>query len=569
MMKRFFAVLLLGCMLCLALAGCGKTDLQKSQEYLDTHPPKETKHYSVSFALVSDEKIDDFVLQKMQAKFNEYTEANYNIRVEFTNVTAAEYADWLEEEFDRVEPVYNARVAAEQAALGTGTVPGTEPAPATSAPASDAVTADATGSSGVIGSDLREVYPAIRQDQFDIIYIDSYDTFSSLIAEGRLRDLTEELKVLYRPQTTKDNLTLFESASVGGKIYAVPSSRLQSDYMYVRFNIAKAAEFNYGADSDSSKINYAQISDNSSIKWLKKGLESAGENPDDYIQGGFVGDYAYRFELAEPDENGEATWLVYAKTLKDETVSPAVELSHMPSINKSDLMNGMLAVTKFAYVDNNGTLTTDKDDYCPAVRILHAIETNPELHTVLQYGAEGLTYTLQNVVNGDEVVTVVKKLTENEYSYEIDPKYTGSIFSLYPTIEEYEKNYATGVEWTTYNWKQYTDTKITGDIIDFKLEITQPKDAGCTATLSTTFGRNGQTVILTAVPATGYQVTSWVIKAPSDGDPDTSLAGDEEGAKPLVIEYEVNNPPTGTFKVTFDKIPESTAAQGTGPAAEE
>ena len=98
MMKRVFAVLLLVCIFCLALAGCGKTDLEKSEDYMQSHPLKEKKLYSISFCLVSDAAIDPVVLTGMQAEFNRYTEANYNIHVEFVNKTAAEYAAWLSQE---------------------------------------------------------------------------------------------------------------------------------------------------------------------------------------------------------------------------------------------------------------------------------------------------------------------------------------------------------------------------------------------------------------------------------------------------------------------------------------
>ena len=113
MFKRIFAVLLLGCMLCLAFAGCGKTELEKSQEYMDSHPLEEDKLYSVSFCLVSDTAIDPVVLSGMSAEFNRYTEGNYNIHVEFTNVTVAEYAAWLEERFTAVEEAHAAHVADE------------------------------------------------------------------------------------------------------------------------------------------------------------------------------------------------------------------------------------------------------------------------------------------------------------------------------------------------------------------------------------------------------------------------------------------------------------------------
>ena len=371
MIKRVIAVLLLGCMLCLALAGCGKTDLQKSQEYMDEHPLVQKKLYSVSFCLVSDAAIDPVVLSAMQSEFNHYTETNYSIHVEFTNVLAADYADWLNARFAAVEEAYAARLEKEKdmndaleaykaaqkqgdavrtnvalaaylAAAATyylASAPDAADAAAAAVEAAaaaaeaaergdkDAVTAAVTaasnayysvyvaaynasrGGNGSLGSDIRDVYPEIAEDQFDLIYIKDYDMLCSLVDAGRLRDLYTELTGKdYRLIKKAMTESFFDKAILNGTLYAVPNCRLmemaKANYKYMRVNAAKAIAMNFPtADT---------LTDYDSTEILRAGITQRGENPDDYVQKNLVGDYAYRDTLAE-----DGAWWVYSLATED------------------------------------------------------------------------------------------------------------------------------------------------------------------------------------------------------------------------------------------------------------
>ncbi len=530
MMKKILAVLLLGCLLCLALAGCGKTELEKSQEYMDDHPLAEKKLYSVSFALVSDDAIDDATMKAISENFNRFTEANYNIHVEFTNVTAAQYAAWLENRYTAVETVHAARLAEEAdvtskkaelerlekdaeaaesavltakleyyvayAALHARTDNWTADVVAEINEFLDAArealsnnefetaTSKLNAASfsfanlarkskdGAIGSDIREVYPEIEEDQFDLVYIANYDMLASLVRAGRLRDLTAELtsndyRLIKKHMTEK----FFEASKLAGKFYAVPNCRVMADYKYLRVNVAKAQEYNYTFQKE--------LSDYSSTGMLRQAITAEGGAPGDFVQKDKIGDYNYRFELAE-----DGAWWVYGSVNEQ-----------LPAIQQSDLMNGMLAVTSYAFVDDNGTVSTTEDDYCPAVRILYAVNTEPVLQSTLRYGA----YTTSVVVDGGSRVTVV---TPQE-GYVADSKYTGNVFALYPTQEEYENNVQAGSR------TQNNETRITTDI--YAITATSATE-GCTAATSSEFGKSGETVTLTATPAEGYTFTQWVVK---------------------------------------------------------
>ena len=490
-MKRVFAVLLLGCLLCLALAGCGKTDLDKSQDYMDSHPLKEKRLYSVSFCLVSDELIAPEALSGMQDHFNRYTEANYNIHVEFTNVKASEYAAWLDEKFTAVEEAYEA--------------------------AGDA--ADAAASSGSLGSDIRDVYPEILPYQFDLIYIQDYDMLSSLVEARRLRDLYPELtSVDYR--LIKKNMTerFFDAATLNDTIYAVPNCRVMANYSYLRVNAEKAKSLN--------QIE-SMLSTYSSTRYLRAGIQELGDDPADFVQRNLVGDYAYRETLAEKDANGNATWWVYSSA--DE---------QRPTINQTDLFKGAFAVTSYAVVDGMNTQTTD-DDFCPAVKILYEIDTNPALHTILQYGVPGMSYTLKQVAEGGKTATVVSKINDTGFTYEIDPKYTGNLFSLYPTEEEF----AAGAQDNAR--RQNEDTIVKKEIYGVTVTVKQPEGAGCTASANRPFTKLTQTVSVSATPAEGYVFKQWTW---SDGE------NTFESTEPVIDPFEYSTSIT-KIEASFEKAP--------------
>ena len=578
MLKRVFAVLLLGLMLCLLLAGCGKTDLDKSREYMENHPVSQKNLYSVSFCLVSDDPIDSTALAGMQENFNRYTETNYSIHVEFVNVTAAEYAAWLEAKFTAVEEAHAARAAADkvmekardkyfEAAKKADTdrpayilayaeylsaisasYAASSPAAAESAAAAAAAAADAKAAaergdvasletasnaayeaysnayfaynsaayaSGSLGSNIREVYPDIKADQFDLIYVADYDMLCSLVSAGRLRDLYSDLTGKeYR--LIKKNMTeqFFNASILGTSIYAVPNCRVMANYKYLCVNKEKALSLNH---TENMITTYASTAN------LRAGITQLGENFADYVKRNREGTYADRFTLAE---NG--TWWVYSD-----------QKEQRPIINQEDVFQSALAVTSYAFVDDNRTAETD-DDYCPAIKILYEINTNPALHTILQYGVQGLTYSLKTINENGQKVTVVNKLTDNGLTYQIDPKYTGNVFSIYPTEQEYENNVQ------EYNRRQNNDTLVEQTITGFKITVDQPEGGTCTATSSLSFGMEGQKVTLTAVAAEGYEFVEWSI-----GDSQSVNTFDEA----VVEDFEYSKSYT-VWKATFKKAGE-------------
>ncbi|MBP5349699.1 MAG: hypothetical protein J6Z13_05055, partial [Clostridia bacterium] len=255
---------------------------------------------------------------------------------------------------------------------------------------------------------------------------------------------------------------------------------------YMRVNVEKANYYNYTLKKE--------LSDYDSTSMLRQAITAEGGDFNDYVQKDKVGDYNYRTTLEE-----DGAWWVYASVN-----------AQLPEINQTDLMNGMLAVTAFTYVDDGGTKLTQDDDFCPAIKLLYALYSEKALHTVLQYGQPGLTYSLDTAENGNERATVVDKITTTGYSYDVDPKYTGNSFSLYPTREEFMNGAQNA------NRIQNSETRIKKEIYAVDVATT---NADCQVAVSCGFGKVGETVTLTATPAEGFRFVNWFIKG-EDGDED-------------------------------------------------
>ena len=195
-------------------------------------------------------------------------------------------------------------------------------------------------------------------------------------------------------------------------------------------------------------------------------------------------------------------------------------------------------MTSYAVVDGMNTQTTD-DDFCPAVKILYEIDTNPALHTILQYGVPGMSYTLKQVAEGGKTATVVSKINDTGFTYEIDPKYTGNVFSLYPTEEEF----AAGAQDNAR--RQNEDTIVKNEIYGVTVTVKQPDGAGCTASANRPFTKLTQTVSVSATPAEGYVFKQWTW---SDGE------NTFESTEPDIDPFEYSTSIT-KIEASFEKAP--------------
>lgn len=212
MMKRILGMLLLTCMLCLVLAGCGESDLDKSKDYINQNKPTaENPKITLSFYLVTDTLLETKSLAQMQSAFNAITETQFKTHVEFINVTASEYEATLASELNRVE---------------------------------DAIESGSQGGSGS-GNEITE-YPRVKDTQMDIVLITSFDQLSDMIEKQQVLDLTSYIEsTTYRMIKSTVTEPVLYGAALGGKYYAIPNAHVMGEYTYLLVDKNVAADYYY------------------------------------------------------------------------------------------------------------------------------------------------------------------------------------------------------------------------------------------------------------------------------------------------------------------------------------
>ncbi len=336
MFKKVFSMLLLVSMLCLALASCGDTDLEKSREYLKNNTLKDKNpRETLTFCLVTDTALDNASLLAMQASFNKVLEGSDKTHLQFVNWTTAEYEAKLAEKL--------ADVKAKREAEGVGTAG---------------------------GSTAANEYPLVLDTQFDIILITSHEMLSSLIEAEQVVDLTEMMDKKYYGLFKNEGIpsSFLLNAKLDDKTYGIPNCRVLGEYTYLVVNKSYAEYFGYFYEGE--------FTDWESTEALRASIAASTDDAfkytftdDAYDVNAPVrlvkGDYAYRNEL---QALSGYYWYI----------------DEVPTVNRSELFTSMFAVSSYSV------------DAARAMEVIYEINTRKSLRTILEYGIQNDTYELEN-----------------------------------------------------------------------------------------------------------------------------------------------------------------------------
>lgn len=396
-MKKYLLLVLCFCLLCTTLVGCSKSKIEEAEDIVNNTDINDGKRSKVTlnFYLMSEAAVSEEVLSEMQAQFNKIVEAKYTTHVVFTIVPADQYQSVLD---NRMKDA----VAGKE---GTETLEGTD-------------------------------YPALKNNQLDIFLNISYENLKTNVQNGNLADISAllasklrdfsnenaEREVLsnkgefiasYNPTISEvlmnssyfctevyenDGATTSERSEV---FYGIPCSYPVGEYTYLAVNKKYADRFFLGdnflpdisALADKEKALAAQAK-------LEAKITNEGGVVSDYIKK-VTGDYQARFDL-QYDEN---------------QIEYYVCVLEKPSISYEEICSAMFCISKYsANVER-------------AFEVLYELNVNPELHTILQYGAEGLTYRLNN---DSKTVSLLQRSSE----YQLNLKHTGNYFNIFPLLDE-------------------------------------------------------------------------------------------------------------------------------------
>lgn len=411
MKKRILALILCVATLAVCLISCGETDYDKSKKYTEEHGLTPEKEYvTLNLYLPTEGEIAAETVRDMEFAFNKIVEESYRTRVTFHLLDKAIYAEQV-----------LAQAALAASCREQGIIEDTTP--------------------------LRgDNYPREGTAQFDIFVTLDRSMFDDMRTAGYVTDLTDELTAAYSirlndktsPETSVpaiiyENATLpITSTDAEGATttkntyYGVPAGFLIGTYTYEVYEKAFFEKYyTPGATTDTetkilSGTTYAEVT---AALSNKPEYASAHEQ----VTGG---DYAKRFALDELAES--KGWEDYVILVND---------ANMPTLNQDEIFKGMFCISPFCAKQDR------------ALEIIAALYTNKKLHTTLQYGAEGKTYTLNTDEKGEPISV---SPIDDAPSYRIDTRYTGNVYTLYPSTDP---AFGPDEDYLRYALKQNADAK--------------------------------------------------------------------------------------------------------------
>ncbi len=379
MKKRILSLVLCTLIVATLLVSCGKTDLDKAEDYINTHSLRESEPYVTLNLYIPVKSVSNDAAREMQNEFNKVIEPKYKTRIAFHLVPEAEYEQTVKAQAALAKE--NAEAELDKTPAGIG-----------------------------------DNFPKENNFQFDIFVATGKSMIQSFISADYLMDLTEPLTTTYNrklsDQTQYNSIpsVIYENAvftsTVDGntvnRYYGVPSNFLIGQYTYYIINKENADKyyFNELGDLESRIANLKSL--------IEKDAAIADKNA--YIEETIQtvqGDYRKRYEYSSDEYY--------------------VEVKDTPVLDTSRLYEGMFCISSMCrYKDR-------------AMQVISEIYTNPALHTTLQYGASNVTYKLsdttytstQSETFGQQLTVKTVEQIGDSAAYQIDVKYTGNIVNLY------------------------------------------------------------------------------------------------------------------------------------------
>jgi len=459
MKKKLLSLFLCSSMLLGMLAGCGKKD---DEEGVADVEESERVAMTLSLWLPTDEGTTAEAIKLTEAALNKLTQSKYETAIELHAISRDEYQQTIDAKIAEVEKNIEAeeeaararRQAAKDKAAGKQTKE-------TEAP--ETVIADETyvDEIGV----TRVKYPSVASTQMDIFLVQGYDNYQKYIENDQIQRLDAELNATSKLLNSYVYEQFFELLKPQG-IYAIPNNHPVGEYQYLLFN--KELMDTYDYTFDPAKFNSIRGASTKEfiedMAWLKENGEAAlqdvtlilgssdlpgmnywsidGEwsligsqiknlstNKSKSEPKVMLRESAYWGTIYDMKTWAEKGWL--GDGIVDEGEKFAVgilsgdgslvekygdeyymHVLQQPMMTQEDLYGSMFAVSSY-------TKSLER-----SMEIITYLNTDPEVRTILQYGAEGVHWEY-DTENPDVI-----KILSNDYSMRLVE--TGNVYMTYP-----------------------------------------------------------------------------------------------------------------------------------------
>lgn len=432
--KLLCLVLALLMLLPTAVACSNGTDVDINSNVDSTRTP-----VTLNMWIVTEEETTEEAQKAVEAAFNDITETSYTTHVNLIFCNEEEYKEALDAQFALTDTRFS------------------DPNFKTFKPSSKVET--------MIDSEGMKVlkYPEASKYQVDIVLILGKAMLEEYVGEGRLSVLNDQLSGTYKTIRSYVYNDLLTYSAIGGNYYAVPNNNVIGSYTYLLVNKEMADKYYFSpsdftafgaTNSRGEKLPVAKlidaIAENEDLSkiaplygmaeyplakyWSQDGSASilatlypdasAGLEAGSSVTNIFDeknADYrSFMREMIYCKENGylldgqetfgvavmEGDYALAAEYADEYYIS----VLDYPRVDDVDIFDSMFAVTSYTA------------SLARSMEIINALTCKSELRNILQYGVEGVHYTL----NDDGAV--VRK--NNDYRMNIN--YTGNVLMAYP-----------------------------------------------------------------------------------------------------------------------------------------
>lgn len=393
MLKRGLLLLVCALLVMCTLVGCGKTALEEAQDMVNqsSKPIQKEETTVLNFYMLG--QVEDAVLAKMENDFNAIITPKYKVSVDFTFYATPEvYKIEMEKRFLEAEDgqgyldiflnidyeVFNQNIAAGRLVDISALV-------------SSNWTEYANSNEVQVKNEANEVLYSYYPSVGGLFMNSSY--YAEEYYPDDVGALSSRIETYYGLPCAYTIGTLLSEAGSGSPVFGT-----KYQYLFVKKSVADQYYF------DSA---FPEVATKDELKDVLNKLKA--ELGEDLYKSSVIerdGDYDLRNqpvpEFVDAEGNPEEFYVTILK---------------MPEIKYPEICQAMFCISAYS------------KSVTSSYEVLHELYTNPLLHNVLRYGAEGITYNI------NEDTKTVSLIPEGEGKYVVDSHHTGNSFTIYPVIE--------------------------------------------------------------------------------------------------------------------------------------
>ncbi len=514
-LTSLFLAILLGAS---TLVGCSSST--GDNETVANADTEESSRISMTLTLwlpTSDDTTEEAILATQDA-INALTQSKFDTAIELHAIPADEYQDAIDDRMAEIAAKKEEEALAEEAAREAAKALKEQGIEAEETTAEgEAVETDENGNPIVVEEDETYVnelgitvvkYPEVEDTQMDIFLVQGYENYTRYIEEEAIQQLDAELSGTSKILKTYIYPTFLTLANKGGT-YAIPNNRPMGEYEYLLINKALVEEYDYDIENlntlikcedfiadigyqnldgvvplldtyDASNMVYwsgnggwsllgSQITAvmDYNVKCMPKSLISTPVYTNTLLmmkrlqEQGYVGDGT----LAEGEKFAVGVIRGGKEVLDQYEEEYYVQTYTKPMADGEDIYGNMFAVSTYS------------KNLARSMEIITMLNTDSELRTILQYGAEGVHWAI-DPENEDTIVSLSD-------DYKMDLYSTGNVYMTYPdygkTLADWDYGKAQNLEsmvspyLTFEGWKTEENADLLADLdalsADYKAQI--------------------------------------------------------------------------------------------------